>query len=354
MTPDQAELVQRSFSELPGGDSAFVQAVLQNISARSSEISNLFSGQESALASGLSDAFWVIAEQLHVVDSIADQVATYGEKLNDFGVQDDHYVVLGEALTAALEQSFGASLTAEIRDAWQSCWMMLSGIMREAAFCRGDAPAVAPSPIAMDPVEPAPVVEDKADNESITEQAAKLTIQVNSINDVANQISGVAKQTNLLALNALIEAARTGDAGSGFAVVAKDVKDLAQRSSEATDGVYEAVRRMGGLIDSLVATLKKQGHTSTDIGDQIIALVQEIEAAGGISRSISDIAGETNLLALNATIEANAAGDRGRGFAVIAGEVKDLAKQTALATKEINTIVTDLNDMALNLAELTA
>ena len=57
---------------------------------------------------------------------------------------------------------------------------------------------------------------------------------------------------------------------------------------------------------------------------------------------ISNIAGQTNLLALNATIEAARAGEAGRGFAVVAAEVKDLASQTAEATKEIGTRISQI------------
>ena len=365
MTPDQAEIVQRSFAELPGGDGPLIDAVLTELQSGDAEIAALIAGKEDALAAAISENVWPLIEQLHVPDSIADAVASLGERLDDHGVKDHHYTQFRTALINALTSVLGGNLAPETADAWQACWMMLSGIMREAALCRepaGETSSFAVSEseedyaaalAAHEPVETASV-DDTANNEAISEQAQKLTGEVGLITDVANQISGVAKQTNLLALNARIEAARTGTAGAGFAVVANDVKDLAARSSKATDGVYEAVKRMAGLIDQLIASINDTAGGSTAIGDQIIALVQEIETAGDISRSISEIASETNLLALNATIEANAAGERGKGFAVIAGEVKELAKETANATQEINTIVQNLNDMALGLAEMTA
>ena len=383
MTPDQAEIVQKTFAELPGGDAPLIDAVLSELQSSDAEIATLIAGKEDTLAAALSESVWPLVEQLHVPDTIADDVAKLGERLDELGVKDHHYTQFRTALMNALSSVMG-SLSLETSDAWQACWMMMSGIMREAALCRtpGEetssfavtqseeeyaaalaqaqgvaAPTPTPSPVPTmaAPAAPEELAVDEDDNhEAISEQAHKLTGEVGLITEVANQISGVAKQTNLLALNARIEAARTGTAGAGFAVVANDVKDLAARSSKATDGVYEAVKRMGGLIDKLIASINDHAGASTAIGDQIIALVQEIETAGDISRSISEIASETNLLALNATIEANAAGERGKGFAVIAGEVKELAKETANATQEINTIVQNLNDMALGLAEMTA
>ncbi|MEG3618510.1 methyl-accepting chemotaxis protein [Magnetovibrio sp. PR-2] len=374
MTPDQAEIVQKTFTELPGGDGSLIDAVLAELKSSDAEIAALIGGKEDTLAAALSQSVWPLVEQLHVPDTIADQVARLGERLDDNGVKDHHYTQFRTALMNALTSVMG-SMSLETSDAWQACWMMLSGIMREAAMSREPAgttssfavaeseedyaaalaahTSVAHTSVVSASMDSGSIEDDPSNNEAIGEQANKLTTEVGLITDVANQISGVAKQTNLLALNARIEAARTGKAGAGFAVVANDVKDLAARSSKATDGVYEAVKRMSGLINELIATIK-DSTGSTAIGDQIIALVQEIETAGDISRSISEIASETNLLALNATIEANAAGERGKGFAVIAGEVKELAKETANATQEINTIVQNLNDMALGLAEMTA
>jgi methyl-accepting chemotaxis protein len=206
---------------------------------------------------------------------------------------------------------------------------------------------------------PDPVLDNETqagnNSDAIKAEAQKLITEINYINDVARQISGVAKQTNLLSLNARIESARTGVAGEGFAVVANEVKALATRSSQATEGMYFAVNGMVELTNSLIKSLNSNNgkDAKISIGDQIISLVQEIENTGKISKNIHEIANETNMLALNATIEANAAGEQGKGFAVIASEVKDLAQQTSSATSEINKIVANLNTMALNLAEIT-
>lgn len=366
MTPDQAELVQRTYVELAGHEHAFVKATMVAMAGLNTGVSALMSASSADVEAKVAEGLEHVIGNLHVIDSIADYIAHAGEALSDQGVRDDHYEVFGHALALSLEEALGATLTPAVRDAWNAAWMMVSGIMREAAMCHEEAPQqtdAEPEPVQMYR-SPASVSSDAAlaatassdgddkDNDDIAAQAQRLMGEIENINDVARQISGVAKQTNLLALNARIEAARTGAAGAGFAVVANDVKDLATRSSQATDGVYVAVRSMINLTNSLIDSLR--GSDSTGVGDQIIALVQEIETAGNISRSISEIAGETNLLALNATIEANAAGDKGRGFAVIAGEVKDLANQTSNATSEIIAIVASLNNMALELAEMTA
>ena len=79
---------------------------------------------------------------------------------------------------------------------------------------------------------------------------------------------------------------------------------------------------------------------------EIDALRSQIERVAGVAHQISAIARQTNLLALNATIEAARAGQAGRGFSVVAGEVKALALQTSTATQEIAEIVKTLNHHA--------
>lgn len=363
MTPDQAELIQSSYIDIDHANNAFTHALLSHVSKTCPDLAASIKTGGDALAEHAAEHLAYIVDRLHTPDAIAGYVANIGEGLVRFGVKDNHYGLFAEAIAQTLDPS----LAPQTKDAWASGVTMLSGIMREAAFLQADAPAataaaapstVIPKPIAV-PVEAAPVVEEQAPDKSdeIEAEAQKLIAEVNNINDVARSISGVAKQTNLLSLNARIESARTGKAGAGFAVVANDVKELATRSSQATEGMYFAVNGMVVLINNLIKNLNLEGTAKTkadiNIGDEIISLVQEIENTGKISKNISEIASETNMLALNATIEANAAGDQGKGFAVIAGEVKDLANQTSNATTEINAIVDNLNSMALNLAEIT-
>jgi methyl-accepting chemotaxis protein len=79
-------------------------------------------------------------------------------------------------------------------------------------------------------------------------------------------------------------------------------------------------------------------------------LVQSADKIGEVTSLIADIAEQTNLLALNATIEAARAGEAGKGFAVVASEVKSLASETAKTTEEIRLQITDIQ----NISQMTA
>lgn len=90
----------------------------------------------------------------------------------------------------------------------------------------------------------------------------------------------------------------------------------------------EKMRRIGDVIGTSAKTVETLGHTSQQISE--------------IVEVINDIADQTNLLALNAAIEAARAGDQGRGFAVVADEVRKLAERTTQATKQIGTMIGDI------------
>nr|WP_120496309.1 methyl-accepting chemotaxis protein [Kiloniella sp. EL199] len=108
------------------------------------------------------------------------------------------------------------------------------------------------------------VIEQSIDK--IFDEIAQLSIEIENVGQVAQQIDAIARQTNLLALNATIEAARAGDAGKGFAVVAGEVKQLAGQTSQATTEIGGIVQSLSSHVEQLktISTKARNGLPSND------------------------------------------------------------------------------------------
>ena len=98
------------------------------------------------------------------------------------------------------------------------------------------------------------------------------------IGEIIGMIDEIAFQTNLLALNAGVEAARAGEAGRGFAIVAQEVRGLAQRSTEAAKAIKGLISTSSTQIEQGVGLVRHTGEAFTSIGQQVAAVTQLVEA----------------------------------------------------------------------------
>jgi methyl-accepting chemotaxis protein len=157
---------------------------------------------------------------------------------------------------------------------------------------------------------------------SIGQNTEHLTGSADELRAVSQRMAGNAEETSVQA--GVVSGAseqvtkNVQTVATGTEEMSASIKEIAKNACEAAKVAGNAVQ----LAEKTNATVSKLGDSSAEIGQVI--------------KVINSIAEQTNLLALNATIEAARAGEAGKGFAVVANEVKELAKQTGKATKDIS------------------
>ncbi|GMB95642.1 methyl-accepting chemotaxis protein [Helicobacter sp. NHP22-001] len=139
---------------------------------------------------------------------------------------------------------------------------------------------------------------------------------------------------------------RSNDIGN---VVTQNAQE-AEESRKNIAEVQESIRTSDKAITNLFNQITEASHTEEDLAGKVEQLSKNADSVKSILHIINDIADQTNLLALNAAIEAARAGEHGRGFAVVADEVRNLAARTQKSLAEINStigvIVQEINDVS--------
>jgi len=171
-----------------------------------------------------------------------------------------------------------------------------------------------------------------AEAENTSKEVHDLQKMAVSIGEVVSAIKEIAEQTNLLALNATIEAARAGEAGKGFAVVADEVKKLANETAQKTEEIDERVTAIQNAINSSVAAMDKIIRNVKSIDEattSVTAAVEEQNAATSeIGRNVAEASTGTQQVSHNiVTVQENAyqTGEASKTVLQAAGELSKLS-----------------------------
>lgn len=189
----------------------------------------------------------------------------------------------------------------------------------------------------------------------------RLKSAISQIHDMSNHVAGSSQELSVTSAQMVGRARSQAEQAVGIATATEEmsatVNDVCNNTQSAADFSHKlkgSVLDGGEVIRQAIEGIKSVAKTIEGASGTIDGLSRESEKIGEIVSVINDIADQTNLLALNAAIEAARAGEQGRGFAVVADEVRRLAERTTTATEEIAGMVRSIQSESGNVAKSMA